>query len=199
MPASSWRPRLRCPREPARCPDGTVARHGAWRRDRHAADCRHACGCRVHAPGPGRRARRVPIRGGVIDIFPAGDDLPARIELVGDTIETIRRYAPRHAAVGGDNRTAARGAAAGDRRTRRRNPCRRRASGRRTRVCETDAPDLGRARRFDDPRHQRRAVRGRLENDQARTTRPKNSSAQSAESYDSRARAQHRGAGATPR
>ena len=34
------------------------------------------------------------IRGGVIDIFPAGDDLPARIELVGDTIETIRRYAP---------------------------------------------------------------------------------------------------------
>ncbi len=33
------------------------------------------------------------VRGGVIDIFPAGDDLPARIELVGDTIETIRRYA----------------------------------------------------------------------------------------------------------
>ena len=34
------------------------------------------------------------IRGGVIDIFPAGDDLPARIELVGDTIEAMRRYAP---------------------------------------------------------------------------------------------------------
>jgi transcription-repair coupling factor (superfamily II helicase) len=34
------------------------------------------------------------IRGGEIDIFPAGDDLPARIELVGDTIEAIRRYAP---------------------------------------------------------------------------------------------------------
>ena len=34
------------------------------------------------------------IRGGVVDVFPAGDDLPARIELVGDTIETIRRYAP---------------------------------------------------------------------------------------------------------
>jgi len=33
------------------------------------------------------------LRGGVIDIFPAGDDLPARIELIGDTIETIRRYA----------------------------------------------------------------------------------------------------------
>ena len=34
------------------------------------------------------------IRGGVVDIFPAGDDLPARIELAGDTIEAIRRYAP---------------------------------------------------------------------------------------------------------
>jgi transcription-repair coupling factor (superfamily II helicase) len=34
------------------------------------------------------------VRGGVVDIFPAGDDLPARIELVGDTIEAIRRYAP---------------------------------------------------------------------------------------------------------
>jgi len=34
------------------------------------------------------------IRGGVVDIFPAGDDLPARLELVGDTIEAIRRYDP---------------------------------------------------------------------------------------------------------
>ena len=34
------------------------------------------------------------IRGGVVDIFPAGDDLPARLELVGDTIEAMRRYAP---------------------------------------------------------------------------------------------------------
>ena len=34
------------------------------------------------------------IRGGVIDIFPAGDEMPARIELVGDTIEAIRRYTP---------------------------------------------------------------------------------------------------------
>ncbi|MCX6545128.1 MAG: transcription-repair coupling factor [Acidobacteria bacterium] len=34
------------------------------------------------------------IRGGVIDIFPAGDDQPARIELLGDTIESIRRYDP---------------------------------------------------------------------------------------------------------
>jgi transcription-repair coupling factor (superfamily II helicase) len=34
------------------------------------------------------------LRGGVIDIFPAGDDLPARIELIGDTIDTIRRFDP---------------------------------------------------------------------------------------------------------
>ena len=34
------------------------------------------------------------IRGGVLDIFPAGDDLPVRIELIGDSIETIRRFDP---------------------------------------------------------------------------------------------------------
>jgi transcription-repair coupling factor (superfamily II helicase) len=34
------------------------------------------------------------IRGGVIDVFPAVDELPARIELVGDTIESIRRFDP---------------------------------------------------------------------------------------------------------
>jgi transcription-repair coupling factor (superfamily II helicase) len=34
------------------------------------------------------------IRGGVVDIFPAGDDLPARLEFVGDTIESIRRFDP---------------------------------------------------------------------------------------------------------
>ncbi|MEW5984238.1 MAG: transcription-repair coupling factor [Acidobacteriota bacterium] len=34
------------------------------------------------------------VRGGVVDIFPAGDDQPARLEFVGDTIESIRRYSP---------------------------------------------------------------------------------------------------------
>ncbi len=34
------------------------------------------------------------VRGGVADIFPAGDDLPARLEFVGDTIEMIRRFDP---------------------------------------------------------------------------------------------------------
>jgi transcription-repair coupling factor (superfamily II helicase) len=33
-------------------------------------------------------------RGGVVDIFPATDAEPARIEFVGDTIESIRRYDP---------------------------------------------------------------------------------------------------------
>ena len=45
------------------------------------------------------------IRGGVIDIFPAGDDQPARIELIGDTIEAIRRYeADSQRSVGGIGR-----------------------------------------------------------------------------------------------
>jgi len=33
-------------------------------------------------------------RGGVLDVFPAADAAPARIEFVGDTIESIRRYDP---------------------------------------------------------------------------------------------------------
>ena len=33
-------------------------------------------------------------RGGILDIFPAGDDLPVRIEFVGDMVESIRRFDP---------------------------------------------------------------------------------------------------------
>jgi len=39
---------------------------------------------------PGQFARR----GGIIDIFPMADDLPARLELFGDDIETIRHFDP---------------------------------------------------------------------------------------------------------
>jgi len=39
---------------------------------------------------PGQFARR----GGIIDIFPVADALPARLELFGDDIETIRRFDP---------------------------------------------------------------------------------------------------------
>ncbi len=34
------------------------------------------------------------VRGGVVDFFPAGDDFPVRIEFIGDTIESLRRYEP---------------------------------------------------------------------------------------------------------
>ncbi len=34
------------------------------------------------------------VRGGVVDFFPAGDDRPVRLEFVGDTIESVRRYDP---------------------------------------------------------------------------------------------------------
>ncbi len=34
------------------------------------------------------------IRGGIVDIFPAGEAQPVRLEFVGDTIESMRRYDP---------------------------------------------------------------------------------------------------------
>ena len=34
------------------------------------------------------------VRGGIVDWFPAGADNPIRVEFVGDTIESIRRYDP---------------------------------------------------------------------------------------------------------
>ena len=34
------------------------------------------------------------VRGGVADIFPAGDRLPVRLEFIGDTIESIRQFDP---------------------------------------------------------------------------------------------------------
>src|SRR5262245_29492355 len=33
-------------------------------------------------------------RGGIFDIFPAGEELPIRIEFIGDTVESIRRFDP---------------------------------------------------------------------------------------------------------
>jgi transcription-repair coupling factor (superfamily II helicase) len=34
------------------------------------------------------------VRGGIVDIFPAGEAQPVRLEFVGDTIESLRRYDP---------------------------------------------------------------------------------------------------------
>src|SRR5262249_50454517 len=34
------------------------------------------------------------VRGGILDIFPAGEAQPVRLEFVGDTIESMRRYDP---------------------------------------------------------------------------------------------------------
>jgi transcription-repair coupling factor (superfamily II helicase) len=34
------------------------------------------------------------VRGGIVDIFPAGEAQPVRLEFVGDTIESMRRYDP---------------------------------------------------------------------------------------------------------
>ena len=34
------------------------------------------------------------VRGGLVDIFPAGEDFPVRAEFVGDSIESLRRFVP---------------------------------------------------------------------------------------------------------
>jgi transcription-repair coupling factor (superfamily II helicase) len=34
------------------------------------------------------------VRGGILDVYPAGEDSPVRIEFVGDTVESIRRFDP---------------------------------------------------------------------------------------------------------
>jgi transcription-repair coupling factor (superfamily II helicase) len=34
------------------------------------------------------------VRGGIADVFPAGDPFPVRLEFIGDTIETLRTYDP---------------------------------------------------------------------------------------------------------
>jgi transcription-repair coupling factor (superfamily II helicase) len=34
------------------------------------------------------------VRGGIVDVFPAGDTQPVRIEFVGDMVESLRRYDP---------------------------------------------------------------------------------------------------------
>ena len=34
------------------------------------------------------------LRGGILDVFPAGENAPIRIEFVGDTVESIRRFDP---------------------------------------------------------------------------------------------------------
>src|SRR5258705_3235581 len=34
------------------------------------------------------------VRGGIVDIFPAGEPHPVRLEFIGDTIETLRTYDP---------------------------------------------------------------------------------------------------------
>ena len=34
------------------------------------------------------------IRGGILDVYPAGDAQPVRLEFIGDTIESLRTYDP---------------------------------------------------------------------------------------------------------
>ena len=38
------------------------------------------------------------VRGGIIDIFPSGEGDPVRLDFFGDTVESVRRFDPRHSA-----------------------------------------------------------------------------------------------------
>ncbi len=56
----------------------------------------------AHLLGDGGYERQDPVdqhgefclRGGILDIFPAGELMPVRIEFIGDTVESIRRFDP---------------------------------------------------------------------------------------------------------
>ena len=100
--ASWWHRRRRCCR--------------GWRRPRRSAACRPRSGPATTARpmtcitmlAEGGYERQDPVdehgefclRGGILDIFAAGDEMPVRIEFVGDTVESIRRFDPVHAAIG---------------------------------------------------------------------------------------------------
>ena len=103
-----------------RCPPWLQARRG-WSSHRRRRSCRgwfgpSSCPChdrsqarsghRATAPrrevGRAGYTRQDPVdehgefcvRGGIVDVFPPGDEEPIRIEFVGDTVESLRRYDP---------------------------------------------------------------------------------------------------------
>src|SRR5206468_6407585 len=41
---------------------------------------------------PGDEHGEFAVRGGILDVFPAGESQPVRLEFIGDTIESFRRY-----------------------------------------------------------------------------------------------------------
>ena len=46
------------------------------------------------ARGPADEHGEFAIRGGILDVFPAGEAHPVRLEFIGDTIESLRTYDP---------------------------------------------------------------------------------------------------------
>lgn len=53
-----------------------------------AAQCGYIRVATVHEPG------EYAVRGGIVDIFPSGAAMPLRLDLFGDTIESLRRFDP---------------------------------------------------------------------------------------------------------
>ncbi len=53
------------------------------------------------------------VRGGIVDIFPAEAERPVRLELFGDSVESLREFDPEHAALGTPDRARDASAAPG--------------------------------------------------------------------------------------
>ena len=87
-------------RQPAGAAAARVDRAPVGHRDRAAAIspiCSSTPASRARIRSTSTAPSR--IRGGIVDVFPAADAEPVRIEFVGDMVETLRRFDPGDAAV----------------------------------------------------------------------------------------------------
>ena len=95
--ASSSRRRRRCCRASARRTACSTRRSSCKPgQDIAPADLGRAAGRRrVHAARiPADEHGEFAVRGGILDVFPAGEPQPVRLEFIGDTIESLRTYDP---------------------------------------------------------------------------------------------------------
>ena len=89
--AAALLPRVSRPQRLLQCVARNSIRHG----DRSAKPGRPARRMRVFTrEDPVEEHGSFAVRGGIVDIFPAGDAEPVRMEFVGDMVESLRRFDP---------------------------------------------------------------------------------------------------------
>ena len=81
-------------RQLARPPAARVDRHQVGHRNRAARLADLLVDAGFTREDPVDEHGSFTIRGGIVDIFPAGDSEPVRIEFVGDMVESLRRFDP---------------------------------------------------------------------------------------------------------